>query len=237
MDVLICEDDAVARSVISGLVEDNGGQVLAAVDSMIDAMAFLERFSPDLVIVDLVLRHGSGVQLVEHVRRAHPDVHVVVFTANDALAHIDDVAIEVVAKPDFERLSQVIASSGDRTGDVGGERRRPVRYVGNTPRSTTDARAFYQLIADAQPDDVLVRVEVEGDPAGVAQDLRSTLRSHDAVLQRTDQVVALLIGGGDDTVQALQGRLERFFPALASRTTSTLAGTDPIDAFSRLTSG
>jgi CheY-like chemotaxis protein len=237
MDVLICEDDPVARSVISDLVEDRGGRVLAAVVSTLDAMGFLERFTPEVVIIDLVLRHGNGAQLVEHVRRAHPGVHVVVFTANDALAHIQDPAVEVVDKPDFERLSQVIASAGERTGDVGGERRRPVRYVANTPRTTTDARAFYQLIADARPDDVLVRVDVEGDPAGVAQDLRSTLRSHDAVLQRTDQVVALLIGGGDDTVRALQARLERFFPALASRTTSTLAGIDPIDAFSRLTSG
>lgn len=237
MDVLICEDDTLARSVISDLVEEHGGRVLAALDSTLDAMSFLERFTPDLVVIDLVLRHGNGAQLVEHVRRAHPEIQVIVFTAHDSEVRLDDDAVELVVKPDFPRLGRLIASSSERVREPGGERRRPVRYVGNTPRSTTDARAFYQLVADAKPDDVLVSVKVDGDAAGVAQDLRSTLRTHDAVLERSDQVVALLIGGGDDTVRALQDRLDRFFPALASRTTSTLAGTNPIDAFSRLTSG
>lgn len=232
VDVLICEDDPVVRSVISDLVDSSGGRVLAAVDSPLDAMAFLERFTPDVVIVDLMLRHGSGTNLVDHVRRAHPGAKVIVFTAYDELLHLDDDAIEVVVKPDFERLGRIMASSEEGHG----ERRRTVRHVEHLPRSLTDARAFYQLVADAQPEDVLVRVSVDGDPAGVVQDLRSALRSHDSVLQRSDQVVALLIGGGDDTVRALQARLEQFFPALAARTTSTVAGADPIDAFSRLTS-
>lgn len=235
MDVLICEDDPVARSVISDLVEDHGGKVMAAVDSPMEAMAFLARFTPNVLIVDLVLRHGNGTQLVQHVRRTNPDIQVVVFTAYDSLVRIDDDSVEVVIKPDFERLARIITSSGDRESEGEGERRRPVRQI-NAPRSITDARAFYQLIAEAEPDDVLVSVRVDGDADALAADLRSTLRTHDAVLQRSDQVLALLIGGGEDTVRALRQRLEQLFPALASRTTSTVAGDDPIDAFSRLTS-
>lgn len=231
---MICEDDPVARSVISDLVEDHGGQVLAAVDSQLDAMAFLERFTPDVVIVDLVLRRGNGTHLVEHVRRTHPDIQVVVFTAYDSQARIDDDAVVVVAKPDFERLGRIITSTGDRAGT--GERRRPVRHVGVSASAAASDRAFYGLVAEAEPDDVLVSVRVEGDAAEVARSLRETLRDHDAVLERSDQVVALLIGGGEDTVRALRLRLEQSLPALAPRTTSCLAGPDPIDAFSRLTS-
>lgn len=230
MDVLICEDDPVARSVISDLVEDHGGRVMAAVDSPIDAMAFLERFSPDVVIVDVLLHHGSGLPLVDHVRRRHPDAQIVIFTAYDSMVHLDDDRIEVVVKPDFERLGRILTSSSGR----GGERRRPVRHI-DVPVAT-NARAFYQLVADARPDDVLVSVAAGGDAVSVARSLREALRKHDVVLERTDQVVGLLIGGGEDTVRALQQRLEQLFPALASRTTSTLAGDDPIDAFSRLTS-
>lgn len=231
VDVLICEDDPVARSVISDLVEDHGGQVMAAVDAPLDAMAFLERFSPDVVILDVLLHHGSGLTLVEHVRRRHPDAQIVIFTAYDSMVHLDDDSIEVVVKPDFERLGRILTSSSER----GGERRKPVRHV-NVPPGPTNARAFYQLVAAAQPDDVLVSVAAEGDAGAVADDLRRALRSHDVVLERSDQVVALLLGGGDETVRALQLRLEQSFPALAPRTTSTLAGADPIDSFSRLTS-
>lgn len=231
MDVLICEDDPIARSVISDLVEDHGGRVMAAVDSPLDAMAFLERFSPDFVILDVLLRHGSGLQLVDHVRRRHPDAQIVIFTAYDTMVRLDDDSIEVVVKPDFERLGRILTSSSDRAG----ERRRPTRHI-DVPAGATNARAFYQLVAGARPDDVLVSVAAEGDAGAVARSLREVLRSHDVVLERTDQVVALLVGGGDDTVRAVQVRLEQSFPALASKTTSTLAGDDPIDAFSRLTS-
>lgn len=232
MDVLICEDDPMARSVISDLVEDHGGRVLAAVDSPIDAMAFLERFTPDVIIVDLVLRHGNGAGLVDHVRRRFPATQIVVFTAVDTLAHKHGDAVEVVLKPDFDRLARIITSSGERAG----ERRRPVRRPSVPPGAATNARAFYQLVADAQPDDVLVSVRVDGDADDVVRALREALRNHDVVLERADQVVALLIGGGDDTVRALAQRLSQSFPTLASRTTTSLAGDDPIDAFSRLTS-
>jgi CheY-like chemotaxis protein len=238
VDVLIVEDDPVARSVIGGLVEDQGGRVLAAIDSQLDAEAFLQRFAPDAVIVDLVLHRGSGAELIDHVRRTRPEVPVVVFTAYDSLVHIDDAAVELVVKPDFERLGRVISSLGARAGRQGGERRRPVRSVSAQP-TTVDAAGFYRLVAEARPDDVLLRVGFD-DPAGadrVADELRAFLRGHDFVQQRTDSIIALLIGGGDDTVRALDQRFRDQLPHLADRVTTTVAGTDPIDAFTRLTSG
>lgn len=231
MDVLICEDDPVTRSVISDLVEDNGGRVLAAVDSPLQAMAFLDRFAADLVIVDLMLRHGNGLPLVDHVLRNHPSAQVIVFTANDSFAKGIDDSILVVVKPDFERLGRILTSSGERTG----ERRRPVRSVPPVPAGGS-GHAFYQLISEAQPEDVLVSVQVDGDGDEVVRSLRAALRSRDAVLQRTDRVVALLVGGGTESVEALRRRLEDSSPDLAGRVTSMLAGGDPVDAFARLTS-
>ena len=229
--MLICEDDALTRTVISDLVEELDGRVLAAVDSPVDALAFLKRFSPDVVIVDLLLRHGSGLDLIDRIRTAHPTVQIVVFTAHDGMGKIDE-SVDVVVKPDFERLGRVLTSSGERHG----ERRRETRTVPPT-RVTTDGHAFYRLVADAHPDDVLVSVTLDGDGDEVAEALRAALRNHDVVLQRSDRVVALLVGGGPDTVRALQSRLAGSFPTLAERTTTALAGDDPVDVFSRLTSG
>ncbi len=229
--MLICEDDALTRTVLSDLVEEHGGQVLAAVDTPVDALAFLQRFSADVVIVDLLLRHGSGVELIDRIRAQHPDVQVVVFTAHDNLAHLDE-SIEVVVKPDFDRLGRLLTGSVGRAG----ERRRPSRTVPPT-RVTSDGHAFYRLVADAHPDDVLVSVTLDGDGDQVASALRTALRNHDVVLQRSDRVVGLLVGGGPDTVRALQARLAGSFPDLAARTTTAVAGADPVDTFTRLTSG
>lgn len=232
MDVLICEDDALTRTLISDLVEDNGGRVLAAVDSVVDAANFLKRFTPDVVILDLMLHRSNGLELIERIRRTQPEVQVVVFTAHDALVRVDDPGVDVVVKPDFERLGRILTSSTERHG----ERRRPARAVPPV-RVTPDGHAFYRLVADAQPDDVLVSVTVQDDADDVVAALRAALRNHDTVLQRSDRVVALLIGGGPDTVRALQQRLEQAFPTLTARTTSALAGPDPIDAFTRLIGG
>lgn len=230
MDVLICEDDPVTRSVLSDLVEDSGGTVLAALDSELEATRFLKQFTPDVVIVDLLLQRSSGVELVQRVRQAHPSVQVIVFTAHDALVTIDDPAVEVVVKPDFERLGRILSGASQRAG----ERRRPSR----TPapfRDTPDGHAFYRLVAGAQPDDVLVRVRADGDAEEVAQRLRAALRDHDVVLARTDSVVALAMGGGEDTVRAIHLRMETSYPTLAPRTTTALAGTDPVATFTDLT--
>ena len=234
MDVLICEDDPVARSVICDLVEDHGGRVLAAIDSVLDATEFLRRFTPDLVIVDLMLHHGTGTDLVGRIRRDHPDTRVIVFTAYDALAPHDDPAVEVVVKPDFERLGRILSGVGEQAG----ERRRAVRSIPGVP-TTVNSHTFYRLVADAQPDDVLLRVTFAdlSDGDRVADEVRGLLREHDFVQQRSDSVVALLLGGGDDTVAALDERFRAQLPHLADRATSVLAGADPIDAFSRLTAG
>jgi len=234
MDVLICEDDPVARSVISDLVEDHGGRVLAAVDSALEAATFLRRFSPDLVVVDLMLHHGSGTDVIDQLRRDHPDTRVIVFTAFDSMAPHDNPAIEVVVKPDFERLGRIIAGL-----DVSaGERRRPVRAVAGVP-TTVDSHTFYRLVAEAHADDVLLRVGFDDPTQGdrVADDLRGFLRGHDFVQQRSDSIVALVLGGGDDTVAALDERVRAQLPHLADRATSVVAGADPVDAFTRLTSG
>jgi len=238
VDVLICEDDPVARSVISDLVTDRGGRVLAAVDSSLDAIHFLRQFRPDVVIVDLMLHLGSGVDLVEHVRRELPTTKVIVFTAYDSIAPRHDPGVDVVIKPDFEKLGRIISSVGERAEARDGERRRPVRPVSAQP-ATVDAAGFYRVVAEAHADDVLLRVRFD-DPADadrVADDLRGFLRGHDFVLPRSDSVVALLLGGGDDTVAALERRFRAQLPHLADQATSVVAGSDPIDSFTRLTSG
>jgi CheY-like chemotaxis protein len=231
MDVLICEDDPLVQSLIGDLVVERGGQVLAVVETEIDALSFLDRFAPDVLVVDLALTHGNGANVIAHARRRHPSLHVIVFTGNDSLADLGNFSVDVVLKPDFERLDRLIASAGERTDAHTHERRRPVRDV--SPAS--DAQAFYRLVADARPDDVLLCVTVEVDGDEVTAALRDALRGHDQVLQRSDSVVALLIGGGDETVRALEARLRAMLPGLAGRSTSTVVGTDPIDAFSRLT--
>ena len=236
MRVVVCEDDPVVRSVVSGLVEQASGEVLAETDSALEAMQLIERFEPDLVILDLNLHRGSGIDVLDRVRELSAAPHVIVFTAYDTPGRLDGDAFDVVPKPDFELLGERLAGWSARSDD---RRRNPVREVAAPVRpGVEDSTDFYRLLAEARPGDALVHIEVGSDQAGdLAATVRRAVRAQDRVLRRSDGVLVLLIGGGAVAVEALCQRLLGAVPDIADRTRSADVGEDPTATFAALTAG
>src|SRR5688500_18001028 len=67
--LLVVEDDEATRAFLADNLTADGFELLAA-DSVADARRLLERKFPDLVLVDLRLPDGDGLDLISHVRRA-----------------------------------------------------------------------------------------------------------------------------------------------------------------------
>lgn len=67
--LLIVEDDDATREFLADNLTADGFELLAA-DSIADARGLLERKFPDLVVVDLRLPDGDGLELISHVRQA-----------------------------------------------------------------------------------------------------------------------------------------------------------------------
>ncbi len=103
--VVVCDDDPTVRGVVGDLVEELGGAVLAETDSAIETTTLLARFRPDVVVLDLTLRFGSGVDILGGLARLPDPPHVIVFTAYDGLAPVPRSGVDVVHKPDFEGLA------------------------------------------------------------------------------------------------------------------------------------
>ena len=107
------------------------------------------------------------------------------------------------------------------------------------PSSTTvDAIAFYRLVADARPDDVLLRVGV-GDPADaspVADALAASCGATTSSSSGPTDRARCSSAEATTPSRALEQRFRAQLPHLADQVTTTVAGTDPIDAFTRLTS-
>jgi CheY-like chemotaxis protein len=74
--LLVVDDDAAIREVASGLLEDAGYAVATAEDGL-EALAFLGRNPPDLVITDLRMPRMSGFELLKIMRERFPQVPVV----------------------------------------------------------------------------------------------------------------------------------------------------------------
>lgn len=70
MRVLIVEDDREIRSMMQSSLSVEGFDVQTAV-TLSEARALLQHSTPDVVVLDLGLPDGDGLELVQHIRKQH----------------------------------------------------------------------------------------------------------------------------------------------------------------------
>jgi CheY-like chemotaxis protein len=79
--VLVVDDSAIERRLATRLIESsNGLTVLTAADGH-QALEIIERERPAVVLTDLQMPQLDGLALVKEVRRAYPDIPVILMTA------------------------------------------------------------------------------------------------------------------------------------------------------------
>lgn len=79
--VLIVEDDAVTRKSLCLAIESEPAlKLLAAFDSVKPALAWLECEAPDVLMTDLGLPDGSGIEIIHACARHHPGADIMVVT-------------------------------------------------------------------------------------------------------------------------------------------------------------
>jgi DNA-binding NtrC family response regulator len=99
--VLIAEDEANMRRVLSALLERDGFRVLEAPDGTA-ALALLAKEPIDAVLTDLRMPKMNGLELLQAVRRGQPDVPVVMLTAHGTVGS----AVEALKQGAFDYLTK-----------------------------------------------------------------------------------------------------------------------------------
>jgi response regulator NasT len=107
--VLIAEDDDNARSLLIDLLGTLGHTVVAEVSSGREAIERAKDVLPDVVLLDVHMPDGSGIEAAERITQALPGVAVVLFSGDHTLTLTDrDVtataAIAFLPKPAPPRL-------------------------------------------------------------------------------------------------------------------------------------
>ena len=77
--VLIVEDDNISRSALSWLLKELGFQSIAVGD-LAAAREVLGRITPHIMILDLILPDGNGIDLLAEIRNARRPIMVAVVT-------------------------------------------------------------------------------------------------------------------------------------------------------------
>lgn len=103
-DILIVDDEADIRELVSGILEDEGFQTRTARDSD-QALQEITNRRPSMVFLDIWLQGSrlDGLQVLEHVKHDHPDVPVVMISGHGnietAVAAIKRGAYDFIEKP------------------------------------------------------------------------------------------------------------------------------------------
>ncbi len=80
--ILVVDDSAVDRFLAGKLLEEVSGWHVVYAEDGREALAFLKKTLPDLVLTDLQMPEVNGLELVEAIRRDYPSVPVILMTAH-----------------------------------------------------------------------------------------------------------------------------------------------------------
>ena len=169
IDILVVDDEADIRELVSGILEDEGFSPRTAADSDGVFRALRERL-PALIVLDVWLQNSAmdGIEILSEVRAKHPELPVVIIsghgTIETAVAAIKKGAYDFVEKPfNADRLILVIsrALEATRLRRENTELKARSPEIGLIGRSSAlnSLRALVDRVADARS-----RVLISGPP-------------------------------------------------------------------------
>jgi len=118
VNLLIVDDEASLRDFLGIVFEGEGWRVESAA-SLAEAHGAILRNEPDVVLCDLMLPDGSGIDLVREVRAQNRSIVFVMITAHtstrSAVEALKAGAVDYIAKPfDIEELKIVVRKAVER---------------------------------------------------------------------------------------------------------------------------
>src|SRR6187551_1754158 len=115
LEVLVVDDEADIRELVSGVLEDEGYSVRTAADSTA-ALDAIEERRPSMVLLDVWLQGSrlDGLQLLQEVKRRDSTLPVLMISGHGnldtAVAAVREGAVDFIEKPfEAERLLHLVA--------------------------------------------------------------------------------------------------------------------------------
>lgn len=86
--ILVLDDESGIRELLQEHLETEGHRVRVAADGL-EGQRVYEEYQPDLLLIDVRVPHGDGIELVEVVRAKKADIKVIYITG-----WLDDRSVE-----------------------------------------------------------------------------------------------------------------------------------------------
>ena len=153
--ILVVEDELLTRRTVQELLQREGFEVMTS-GTMAEAMAEVQRRTYDLILLDILLPDGDGLEACKRIRERHRMPIVILSTKRqleDRVAGLETGADDYIPKP-FEP-AEVVAR-------VRAQLRRAMELSGD---AVTDRIRAGRIVIDASVQDALV----DGRPAGLTR--------------------------------------------------------------------
>ena len=114
--VLVVDDEPLIADLVAHALRDEGYAVRVAADG-VWALAAAEDAAPDLLLSDVRMPRMNGVNLARELRDRHPDLPVILFSAQYDGLDYPELGVRFLPKPfDLSALLAAVAEelSGDR---------------------------------------------------------------------------------------------------------------------------
>ncbi len=120
LKVFLAEDSAAIRTRLHCLLGRARMEVVGEAATPANCISGILQLQPDVVVLDVQLEGGSGLQVLKAIRSADPTVAFVVFSHNSETAYrkryLDEGAAGFVDKnAEFDQLADAVATAGLRT--------------------------------------------------------------------------------------------------------------------------
>ena len=123
--ILVVDDDSAIRTVVGEALRREGYNV-QAVGSLAAQAQALEKFAPELLITEVILPDGNGLDAIPLILSRYPDLPVIVLSAQNTLSTAvratEQGAFDYLPKPfDLDALCQAVRSGLARSGSGAGD--------------------------------------------------------------------------------------------------------------------
>ncbi|MEA3404038.1 MAG: response regulator transcription factor [Armatimonadota bacterium] len=173
--ILVVDDDAATRKMIETALEGNGYRVVTATTAS-EALDAIQSEELDLVLLDLILPDGDGVEVCRQVRQ-YSGVSIIMVTAKrdltDRLAGLDAGADDYVTKPlSIGELLARISALLRRKRMRDEEQAREICHGAVCLRQTEGVASVEGRevkLSDTEAEILRILVEAEGEPLSLRE--------------------------------------------------------------------
>ena len=118
--VFLADDSQQIRQRVNALLAAEHMDIVGEGGTPEGCIAGILDSHPDVVVLDVQLEGGSGLQVLQAVRSAHPEIAFVVFSNNAAPAYRrryigEGAALFLDKSTEFDQLAQAVANAGRRS--------------------------------------------------------------------------------------------------------------------------